>query len=124
MVLAGDGSGVDLAEVLGATRRSSTPSVFMDRSEFCWAVSRLLGSELLTETGRTFTPSHRAHELWSAATGGRPTLKGNGYTRSLVREMQSSEPASDADVWSWSLSDGEYLRAIHTHIQRTLPAES
>jgi hypothetical protein len=122
--LAGDGSGVDLAAVLGATRRSSTPSVFMDRSGFGWAVSRLLGSELLTETGRTFTPSERAHELWSAATGGRPTLNGNGYTRSLVREMQSSEPASDADVRSWSLSDGEYLRAIYAHIEHTLPAES
>jgi hypothetical protein len=121
--LAGSGSRADLAAVLGATRRASTPSVFIDRSEFGWAVSRLLDSELLAESDRTFTPSKRAAELWSEATDGRPTLTGNGFTRSLVREMQSSGPASGADVRSWSLSEGEYLRAIQTHIEWTLTTE-
>jgi hypothetical protein len=121
--LAGNGSDADLAAVLGATRRTSTPSVFMDRSEFGWAVSRLLDADLLAESDRAFTPSRRAVELWSAATDTRPTLAGNGFTRSLVREMQSSGPASGADVKSWSLSDGEYLRAIQAHIERVLPTE-
>jgi hypothetical protein len=122
--LAGNGSGVDLAAVLGATRRTSTPSVFMDRSEFGWAVSRLLDSELLAESDRTFTPSKHAVELWSAATDGEPTIAGSGYTRSLVREMQSSSgPASEADIRSWSLSDGKYLGAIQAHIERSLAAE-
>jgi hypothetical protein len=122
--LAGDGSGVEIADILGATRRASTPSVFMNRSEFGWAVSSLIGSGLLAESGHTFTPNERACELWSSAAEGRPTINGDGCTRSLLREMQTSELASDADVRSWTLSDAEYLKAIHAYIERTLSPES
>jgi hypothetical protein len=120
VLLASAGSETDLADVLGATRRSSTPSVFMDRREFGLAVSKLVGSGLLGVSGHAFLPNARATALWQVATGKRPSLSGSGFTRSLLREMQSAEPAAESDASSWSLSETDYLVAIRAHIDRAL----
>lgn len=83
------GADADLADVIGGTRRSSTPSVFINREELGWATSRLLASGLLTESGPRLVPSATASELRSRATRDRPTLRGSGFTRSLLREMHN-----------------------------------
>jgi hypothetical protein len=117
--LAGAGSDADVADVIGATRRSSTPSVFMNREEMGWAVSRLAHSGLLHEANGVFQPTGRAAELWGSATRDRPTLQGAGFTRCLLLAMQPSEPAS-GDVAAWTISERDYLLAIKAHVQRTL----
>jgi hypothetical protein len=118
--LAGGGAVADLADVIGATRRASNPSVFMNREEFGWAASRLIESGMLEETVQTFLPSAAATELWAAATTSRPELMGSEFTRSLLREMQASGIEATGEVRMWSLADAEYLSAIRTHIERRL----
>ena len=117
--LAGGGSDADLADVLGATRRSSTPSVFMSCEELAWAASRLTQSGLLRVSNGVFTPNVRAAELWAAVIDDHTTLRGAGFTRRLLLAMQPSEPAT-GDVGAWKLSDRDYLLAMQVHIERTL----
>jgi hypothetical protein len=120
LLLAGSGAGVDLADVLGATRRSSTPAVFMDRHQVGWAVSRLIASKLVAENGLRFAPSVGAGRLWRAATGDRPPRSGRGLTRRLFQEMPSWEPGPRGDLSSWTVSEPDYLAAIRNCVARPL----
>lgn len=120
-LLAGGGTKVDLPDILGASRRTSYPSVFIDRDELGAAMSRLLPGDLLQDAGASFVPSERAHTLWQRATEGRPTLDGRGFTKSLLDEMQSDGPADPSDVKGpqrWRISESTYLRAIQEYIER------
>jgi hypothetical protein len=120
-LLAGNGLDVDLPSILGATRRTSNPSVFIDRDELCWAISRLVPGGLLQNTDMTFEPSDRARELWQRAIEGNPNLAGRGFTNSLLEEMQSDGPADSSHVrgpQSWRISESTYQKAIQTYVER------
>ncbi len=122
-LLAGGGMKVDLPDILGASRRTSYPSVFIDRDELGTAMSRLLTGDLLQNSGAFFEPSKRARTLWQRASEGRPTLDGRGFTKSILEEMQSESPADPSDVkgpQSWRISESTYLRAIQEYIERVL----
>lgn len=120
VLLAGRGATVDLADVLGATLQTSTPAVIINRHEFGYAASRLIETGILVETNRLFTPNVMASQMWSAATSSHPELVGAGFTRSLLRVIQTSEIAPRGDIRSWRISEPEYLGAIRLHIDRTL----
>ncbi len=120
-LLAGDETRVDLPDILGASRRTSNPSVFIDRDELETAMSRLLSGDLLQNASAFFEPSERARTLWQRTKVGRPTLEGRGFTKSLLDEMQSDGPADPSDVkgpQSWRISESTYLRAIQEYIER------
>ena len=117
-LLAGNGLEVDLSDILGATRRTSGPSVFIDRDELGSAISRLVPGDLLQRTESTFVPSDRASALWRRANEDMPTLAGRGFTKRLFEEMQSDGPADSSDERSWRISESTYLKAIQTYIER------
>ncbi|HLX78545.1 MAG TPA: hypothetical protein VKR27_06635 [Acidimicrobiales bacterium] len=122
--LSGRGGEADLADVLGATRRASTPSVFMDRREFGWAASRLIAAGLVGEMNNLFVPSEVASALWRAATQDSSSLSGVGFTRALLRVMQTSDVPATGDVEAWAISETEYLTALQMHIERILKMPS
>ena len=117
---AGRGDAVTLPEAIGATRRTSTPPVFMDRRELSLAASRLIDSGLVAVTDETFIPSSHALALWAEANEGFPKLSGTGYTRRLLLTMQRSEPAPDGRSETWTVSERDYLAALRAHIDRLL----
>jgi len=88
-ILAGNGSEVDVADIIGATRRSSIESVFISRSELGWALSRLVVGGLLSITDGGFTPSARALELWVAGCQRLAVIIGE--------RMHATPPRRDAD---------------------------
>jgi hypothetical protein len=117
---AGRGDAVTLAEAIGATRKTSTPPIFMDRGELSVAASRLIDSGLVDVTEETFIPSKHARALWAEANEGFPNLTGTGYTRRLLLTMQPSEPAPDWRSETWTVSELDYLAALRAHIDGLL----
>jgi hypothetical protein len=122
VMLAGVGSAVDLADVVAATRRSSSPPALMDRHQFGWAVSRLIASALLAEYDHRFAPSPPAIALWARVTAVGTVLSGAELTRSLLAEMRSIDPDPAADLSRWKLSADDYLTAVRSGV-RGLPVE-
>ncbi len=121
VMLAGGGSAVGLAEVVAATRRSSSPPALMDRHQFGWAVSRLIGSGLLAEYDHRFAPSPAAIAVWARVRAVGTVLSGAELTRSLLAEMRSIDPDPGVDLCRWTLSVDDYLTAVRR--VRGLPAE-
>jgi len=117
---AGRGHPVTLPEAVGATRKTNTPPVFMDRSELSLAASRLIDSGLVAASDETFVPSSHALALWAEANQGFPNLAGAGYTRRLLLTMQPSEPAPDWRSETWTVSERDYLVALGAHIESLL----
>jgi hypothetical protein len=114
VIVAGVGSAVDLADVVAATRRSSSPPALMDRHQFGWAVSRLTGSGLLAEYDHRFAPSPPAIAMWARARAVGTVLSGAELTRSLLAEMRSIDPDPDVDLCRWTLSVDDYLTAVRS----------
>jgi hypothetical protein len=120
VMLAGGGSAVDLADVVAATRRSSSPPALMDRHQFGWAVSRLIGSGLLAEYDHRFAPSPPAIALWARVKAVGTVLSGAELTRSLLEEMRSIESHPGVDLSGWKLSDDDYLSAVRSALSGLL----
>lgn len=111
---------MSLPEAIGATRKTSTPPVFMDQSELSLAASRLVDSGLVAATDEAFIPSSHAVALWAEAKEGFPNLSGAGFTRRLLLTMQPSEPAPDWRGETWTVSERDYLAALRVHIDLLL----
>jgi hypothetical protein len=120
VMLAGCGSAVDLADVVAATRRSSSPPALMDRHQFGWAVSRLIGSGLLAEYDHRFAPSPPAIALWARMKAVGTVLSGAELTRSLLEEMRSIKPGPAVDLSGWNLSADDHLTAVRSGVSGLL----